>query len=181
MISEELIRTILKEYALPWSGIHGIAHWARVLENSMRLAEFTGAKVEVVQLFAIFHDARRVNEGWDTGHGRRGADFAASLRGSAFDLSAKEFDLLYTACVYHTDGLTDGDITVQTCWDADRLDLGRVGIRPRSHYLCTEVAKDPQILRWADERSQKFFVPEIVHKEWGANIPLLNGKGRKKP
>jgi hypothetical protein len=47
--------------------------------------------------------------------------------------------------------------------------------------LCTEVAKDPQILRWADERSQKFFVPEIVHKEWGANIPLLNGKGRKKP
>ena len=25
----------------------------------------------------------------------------------------------------------EGDLTVRTCWDADRLDLGRVGIRPR--------------------------------------------------
>lgn len=32
------------------------------------------------------------------------------------------------ALAYHSDGYTEGDITVQVCWDADRLDLGRVGI-----------------------------------------------------
>jgi hypothetical protein len=35
----------------------------------------------------------------------------------------------------------DGDITVQTCWDADRLDLPRVGIQPLPQFLCTEAAK----------------------------------------
>ncbi len=28
-----IIREILEEYALPIDGDHGIAHWARVLEN----------------------------------------------------------------------------------------------------------------------------------------------------
>jgi HD superfamily phosphodiesterase len=61
MISEELIQRALKEYTLPWYGIHGISHWARVLENSLRLAKLAGAKIEVVQLFALFHDAKRRN------------------------------------------------------------------------------------------------------------------------
>jgi uncharacterized protein len=34
-----IVHAILKEYALPWDGIHGVAHWARVLENGLRLAE----------------------------------------------------------------------------------------------------------------------------------------------
>lgn len=166
MIPEALIQRILKDYALPLDGIHGISHWGRVLETSLRLAQHTGAKVEVGQLFAVFHDAKRVNEGVDFDHGRRGADFAASLRGSLFNLSAKDFDLLYAACAYHTDGLTDGNITVQTCWDADRLDLGRAGITPLLQYLGTEAAKDPQLIRWADERSQKRSVPDVVRREW---------------
>ena len=67
-----LVHRILEDYALPPHGTHGVGHWARVLENGLHLAEATGAKTEVVQLFAIFHDARRVNEGVDDGHGRRG-------------------------------------------------------------------------------------------------------------
>ena len=39
-------------------------------------------------------------------------------------------ELLIEACKYHSDGFTEADITVQTFRDADRLDLGRVGIRP---------------------------------------------------
>ncbi len=50
-------------------------------------------------------------------------------------------------------GLTIEEITVLTCWDADRLDLGRVGIRPNARYLCTEPAKDPAFITWAYERS----------------------------
>ena len=53
----------------------------------------------------------------------------------------------------HSDGLSAGDITVLTCWDADRLDLGRVGIRPRAKELCTAAARNPQLMAWAYERS----------------------------
>jgi len=36
---------------------------------------------------------------------------------------------------HHSDGAVDADPTIQTCWDADRLDLGRVGIKPAAKYL----------------------------------------------
>ena len=132
-----LIHRILEDYALPWHGTHGVGHWARVLENGLRLAAGTVANVQVVRLFAVFHDSRRINEGTDDGHGERGADLAAELRGSLFDLPDADFDLLYEACVAHTDGMTEADITIQVCWDSDRLDLGRVGIVPAPKKLCT--------------------------------------------
>ncbi len=49
-----LIHRILENYTLRWDGTHGVGHWARVLENGIRLAKDTGANIEVVQLFAIF-------------------------------------------------------------------------------------------------------------------------------
>jgi uncharacterized protein len=162
-----IVLAILDDYVLSWDGIHGVAHWARVLENGLRLAQVTGANVEIVQLFAVLHDSRRVNEGTDDGHGRRGAELAASIRGDLFDLSEEDFHLLQVACVQHTDGLIDGDITIQTCWDADRLDLGRVGISPEPKRLCTKAAKSPDILNWADERGAFLVVPEIITRDWG--------------
>jgi uncharacterized protein len=36
MISAELVRAILDGYRLPWNGAHGMAHWARELENGLR-------------------------------------------------------------------------------------------------------------------------------------------------
>lgn len=162
-----IVHAILKGYALSPDGIHGIGHWARVLENGLRLAEVTGANRQVVQLFAIFHDSRRINDVIDTGHGQRGAELASQFRGNMFDLPDDDFELLCTACVGHTDGLTDADITVQTCWDADRLDLGRVGIMPEPKKLCTEAAKIPAVLKWADGRAGFRVVPEFVKSEWG--------------
>jgi uncharacterized protein len=162
-----VVHVILEEYALPWHGTHGVSHWARVLENGLRLAQATGAKIGVVQLFAVFHDARRINEGTDQGHGVRGADLAAALRGDWFDLPDDDFDLLYAACAAHTDGGTDADITIQTCWDADRLDLGRVGVVPAPRKLCTAMAKTREVILWADGRAAFEVVPELVNKEWG--------------
>jgi hypothetical protein len=43
-----ILKAILDEYVLPWDGDHGVAHWARVLENGRRLAEQTSANVEIV-------------------------------------------------------------------------------------------------------------------------------------
>ncbi len=170
MISQDLVRAILAQYALPWHGTHGVPHWARVFENARRLALRTGAKIEVLELFAVLHDSKRLNEGEDRDHGRRGAEFAATLRGSLLNLASKDFDLLYTACASHTDGLVESDVTIQTCWDADRLDLGRVGIQPHREHLCTPAAKDPAFIAWAERRSRKGLVPAVVRLNWGVNL-----------
>jgi uncharacterized protein len=146
---------IQREFALDLGGIHGVEHWARVCENGLRLAERTGADHEIVAMFAYLHDAKRQNDGWDLDHGRRSAEFVQCLQGSLLALSPKQLELLVYACACHSDGLTEADITVQTCWDADRLDLGRIGITPDPHRLCTTAAKDPLLIEWALRRSQQ--------------------------
>ena len=152
-VMSELIATIRAQFALDWDGIHGIQHWERVRENGLLLARTTGADPAVVELFAYLHDSRRLDDWEDLGHGARAAIYLHTLRGRYFDLSNEEFELLAYACRHHSDGLMEGDVTVQTCWDADRLDLGRVGIRPEPRYLCTPAARDPDLLAWAYRRS----------------------------
>ena len=159
---EDLLNEILGRYPLEPNGLHGIGHWARVLENGRRLAEKTGAMIEVVELFAIFHDSQRQNDGSDPGHGSRGARLAEEMRGKWFDLTDMAFNHLVDACSLHTNGFVSADITVQTCWDADRLDLGRAGIVPDKTRLCTAAARAPNILRWANDRARSEFVPEWV-------------------
>jgi uncharacterized protein len=173
MITRALLQTILTGYRLPVYGLHGIDHWARVLENGRRLCAETGAKLAVVEYFAVFHDSRRQNEHTDPLHGRRGADFAASLRGWLVHLEPSDFDLLVHACTDHTRGYTEGDVTVQTCWDSDRLDLGRAGIYPHRLRLCTPAAKNTETIDWANARSFDRSIPAWIHTEWG--IPPANG------
>ncbi|MDB5349946.1 MAG: hypothetical protein JWN86_1193 [Planctomycetota bacterium] len=165
-----ILRAVLEDYPLPWHGDHGVAHWARVLENGLRLAEETGANVEVVRLFAVLHDSRRVSEAGDPDHGPRAAEFARSLRGHSFDLSDHEFRLLSRACAGHTHERTHPDLTIQTCWDADGLDLGRVGITPHPARLCTSVARRPDVIRWADGRARFWVVPGFVEDDWGIEL-----------
>lgn len=124
------------------ASLHGPEHWRRVERNGRLLASQTGANLNVVRLFALFHDCRRVNDGWDPGHGARGADFAESLRGRSFQLSDKDFAILQYACIWHADGVTHDDVTIATCWDADRLDLGRVGILPEPKRMCTPFGRE---------------------------------------
>jgi uncharacterized protein len=71
------------------------------------------------------------------------------------DLAEEEFELLRYACAYHTSGMTEADITVQTCWDADRLDLGRIGVMPDPRRLCTDAAKESSTIEWACRQSRK--------------------------
>ena len=164
-----IVAEILGGYALHPRGLHGVVHWARVMENGWKLAEITGADRDVVTLFALFHDSRRFNDGTDWCHGLRGANLAKRLRGSQFELDDSRFDLLYRACEWHTEGKTDPDITVRTCWDSDRLDLGRVGIEPDPKYLGTDAARSHTILRWANKRATSDFEPAIV-STW--NVPM---------
>ena len=158
-------------YTLPEDGPHGIHHWARVLENGIRVAERTGADAEVVALFAMFHDSRRINENHDEGHGLRGGELASSLRGSLVHLDDTRFDLLFEACRLHTDGHTTGDPTLRACWDADRLDLGRVGITPSPRRLCTDAARE--MIDWADRRARGDHIAVDVLTRWGISSRRL--------
>ena len=163
-----ILIAIASQYKLNPSGPHGLSHWGRVMENGHHLAEITGAGWTVVTLFALFHDACRWNDVADPGHGKRGAHLASTYfsENSMDDLNPDQLSLLIEACEFHTDGLTNGDITVQTCWDADRLDLARVGTIPHPERLCTAPAKTGDFINWASTRAQDRYVPKFVEEDW---------------
>lgn len=165
---EPILAAIGQQYLLHPKGLHGLSHWGRVLENGLRLAETTGADTKVVTLFAVFHDACRRNEGIDPGHGERGAALASHFFSARRhdNLTSKQLALLDEACRLHTAGLCETDITVQTCWDADRLDLARAGIIPSPDRLCTQPAKVQELIEWASSRSLIRHVPHFVENDW---------------
>lgn len=170
MLAPGLIKHVTGGYGLPLDGIHGVAHWARVLENARRLAIETGADPIVLELFAVFHDARRLNEGRDPEHGSRGASLARSLLSGDGQLGPERLHMLEEACRLHTNGLREADVTIQTCWDADRLDLFRVGTPPVAELLCTEAARNPAMIAWANERAREGVVPDLIWEEWGMRL-----------
>jgi uncharacterized protein len=90
-------------------------------------------RLPVVEMFAVFHDSGRRDEGSDAGHGRRGAELARWLR-------------------------------------ADRLDLARVGKQTDPRRLCTEAARDPELLAWASRRAAARVVPRAILEEWALDL-----------
>lgn len=139
---DELIRTASNQFQLGPQSDHGPFHWRRVEQNGLWLPTRTGADTLVIRLFAWLHDAKRENEYTDPDHGRRGAEYATSLRGKLFDLDDSAFESLVFACAGHTDEQFSPDPTIGTCWDADRLDLGRVGMIPSPDYMSTAFGKE---------------------------------------
>ncbi len=137
-----LWKVVSDQFPLGHDSTHGPAHWRRVERNGLLLATRSGADVSVVRLFALFHDSRRENEGSDPQHGARGAVLAEEMRGRHFELDDSSFDILMHACTWHTDELRNDDPTIGTCFDADRLDLGRVGIIPEPDYMSTEFGRE---------------------------------------
>lgn len=154
-ISTRLVETLRARFRLDWHGIHGAAHWARVRQNGLVLAERAGGRVNlrVVELFAFLHDSCRHDDGYDPMHGARAAASIDALVDALPALSAEERRLLAHACTHHSDGLLEAEPTVQVCWDADRLDLGRVGYVPDPERLCTPAARDAALIQWAYRRS----------------------------
>ena len=153
MINE--IRSLaIEQFAMSLEGVHGTKHWERVHDNAVYLAGFSGADLTVVRLFAYLHDCCRLSDGRDEEHGLRAARFAESLRSGQLQLSDERFDLLFKACEDHEKGMTSTCPTVGTCWDADRLDLGRCWIRPKPKYLSTERAKHSSVIDIAYKRSR---------------------------
>lgn len=153
LITKDLLDFLKSHYTLHWDGLHGFQHWVRVRENGLKLASVNGANQKVVEYFAFTHDIQRRSDGYDPGHGARACKFIRAHLLDRIDLTAEQINLLCIATSGHTDGKCHPDITISTCWDADRLDLMRAGIRPHPKRLCTPQARDPQIIEWAIQRS----------------------------
>jgi uncharacterized protein len=145
-----LVDAVLERSTGKDSSIHGESHWKRVAAAGLTLLpETPGAAPALVFLFALFHDSMRLNDGRDPLHGPRGAALARELHGGPFDLQDTEMDLLEFACEEHTNGGVSSDPTIGCCWDADRLNLWRVGIRPDPRWLSTEAARSEERIGWA--------------------------------
>ena len=125
-------------FALGSHSVHGPDHWHRVETVGLALCKETGADEAVIRLFAILHDSCRLDDGADPLHGPRAADMLGEIAGSLRMLDPDRLALLEYAIRHHTGGRTSDDPTIGACWDADRLDLGRVGIVPHERFVSTE-------------------------------------------
>jgi uncharacterized protein len=131
------------------SVLHGPQHWRAVARVGVELVRVTpGADLGVVVLFALLHDSQRWYDGHDPDHGRRAAKAAHALH-AVLGLSQDRLERLVVACALHADCCTTDDPTIGTCWDADRLNLWRVGVTPDPGMLSTDAARRPAIREWA--------------------------------
>lgn len=140
------------------SVIHGVTHWERVYKNGLRLLT-PEVNANVVAAFAYLHDSCREDDNYDEEHGPRAAEMIKSIRHTLLEfLSDEEFGMLTEACRNHTTAQKSGNPTVDACFDADRLDLWRVGIEPdpermatkQGAYIASTTFWEPLIRSYAD-------------------------------
>lgn len=140
-----LFERAVGKFALGPRSYHGPEHWESVERNVIAIAKVTpGADMMVCRLFAILHDTQRVNEDEDKLHGTRAARFIKSLhdQGQLSVIDDEQLNKLLYACVNHTKGQTSDDPTIGACWDADRMDLVRVGDAPDTKFFSTKAGKE---------------------------------------
>lgn len=149
-MQDDLLDLIKSQFKLNLNGDHGIRHWERVAKIGAFLAERTGADIQVVDLFAYLHDAKREDELSDPEHGAKATVFAKELYDSGvIAITADQMEQLAIACRDHNNSSAKSqDITIQTCWDADRLDLWRVGIIPNPAQLNTDFSKTDEAINF---------------------------------
>jgi uncharacterized protein len=133
-----LLKNIKAQLKINWQGIHGIAHWSRVKYHGRKIGMARGADLLVLELFAFLHDSKRENDGYDPEHGLRAARYTKSLNRRYFNLTNSQLVQLCEAMENHTNGDVHDDVTIQSCWDSDRLDLGRVDLSEEASAYITQ-------------------------------------------
>jgi uncharacterized protein len=150
------IRMSIVPYVSPPAGPHGLEHWDTVAQNGLTIARVLGANQKIVALFAYLHDTCREHDGHDPEHGERAAILAGKFRNLLFRLDDEDFETLEIALINHDKGLTTDDVTIGTCWDADRLDLPRVGITPDATYMSTPIGRIMAMAYESSRRQSRF-------------------------
>ena len=141
------------------SKVHGPAHWARVFRFGDLLAEKMQLPLEqrqCVQVFAWTHDLARWDDNGGNEHAIAGAGYLDEVVPVLFArLSNEQREVIRTAIRHHADSLAVDEAyhsgwfehlcwgksellnTIGCCWDADRLDLLRLGIEPDGARMST--------------------------------------------
>lgn len=142
---------LFTQFALPDYSQHGPSHWNRVKQIGLALAEhLPEADQMVITYFALFHDACRQDKAYDPEHGKRASDLVKDYQAKGYIcLTQNQLEQLCFACTYHAEGETSDDPTIGACWDADRLDLSRVGGFYFEDAFSTAKAKEPEFKHWA--------------------------------
>jgi uncharacterized protein len=166
----------LAETAALASQVHGPQHWRAVARVGVELARLTpGTDLGVVVLFALLHDSQRQTDGHDPDHGRRAATLAQALHAEGhIQLSTERLEALWFACAQHAKGYVIPEPSIGVAWDADRLNLWRVGVTPDPGMLSTEAARRPTIREWARQ----------VHDQdpsWAEIHAVARGKAWRSP
>lgn len=147
MTSKYLLRLskqVKSQFLLSANSDHGIDHWTRVEKVGLLLSKQAKADDEIIRLFALLHDSQRLCEGYDPEHGLRASEYAQRLfEQGLLVLEEPRLKLLKFACKYHNDrSVNSDDISVNICWDSDRIDLVRVGVDSKDIRLITQAGKD---------------------------------------
>lgn len=118
--------------------IHGVEHWDRVARFGHMLW-VEGADMDVIMAFAYLHDSERDGDGDDYLHGPKASKLVDKIRDTLLKaLTDEQIKKLKQACEQHTIVHQTGDITIDICFDADRMDLLRVGVLPLSDRMATK-------------------------------------------
>ena len=147
------------------SAIHGVAHWTRVhrygllLADSLKLSE---KEKIAIALFGFTHDLARTDDGGGNQHSIAGAKYVQYVTDTLFsDFPNSTVDIVKVAIRYHSDGMNAEEALYELpiagssnwsresvlnmigcCWDADRLDLLRLGIMPNESKMSTSYWQD---------------------------------------
>ncbi len=117
---------------------HGVEHWDRVAKFA-QILYVEGADMDVMQAFAYIHDAERRDNDYDIEHGKRASKLIDVIRHEELSfLNDEQIAKLKRACELHNVERRTGDLTIDICFDADRMDLPRVGIMPLPQKMATK-------------------------------------------
>ena len=131
---------LLENFLLGKLSMHGPSHWDRVLENGLLIAkEDSNIDKLIIILFSYIHDSKRIDEYTDAEHGERAASSIEELEKlKLININHKQKEILHFAVKNHNKGNKSQNPTIGACWDADRLELNRVGIFPSAEFFSTK-------------------------------------------
>jgi uncharacterized protein len=149
---DRLVRTVESRSTHLTSRIHGVDHWRAVGATAASLADVFDMSAqdddaslpdrELLLLFALLHDSKRVDDGHDLEHGPRAAVLFDDLRDEGLlRLDDPRAAVVREAIRDHTNGGVSDDPTIGVCWDADRLLIHRVGFTPKARFCSTAEAR----------------------------------------
>ena len=132
-------KIIFNSYTLK-EGLHGLNHVKRVVENAKTIAKNECPNhYDDIVMGAYLHDIGRVNDNGGNEHALQGFEISKQLLAKYWP--HLDHRKILTAIKEHADSLITDDPLIGSIWDADRLDLTRLGIKINPELLSTKTAK----------------------------------------